>query len=744
MKTNTQPRLAIIGCDAVVQTHLLPALRQIGWLPQVLAEPTRKNLDATIRLVGKGSLRAAVADWREAVDSFDAAIVAAPHAYRGSIGAELAAAGKHVFMEKTLATSAADGKAILEAAAKGGTIVSTGLLRRHLHVARWTAELLRSGILGQIRHFEAREGFVSNWAAGTDASLSPQASGGGVLMDGVHTIDLITWWLGEMATVIYRDDSCGGVAADCVIECELASGGSGMIELSRSRDLPNTCRIEGTKGFVEVHLCKNEVIACSADVRDFRVNGVGVDAFPEQGSPQLFSAALADFRSSIVEGRQKGVDGQEGLATASLIERCCATRSTLTMPWAEPTAPAHGTPVTLPGNRVAITGATGFIGGRLAERLLDQGKQVRCLVRNIGSAARLARLPVEIVRVDLADEAGVKKALEGCDHVFHCAYDPRSLAQNRAAARNVVAASLAHNVKRLVHLSTFSVYEPFPDGHLSEDTPDGDKSLVYTRTKLELETKVLDAARKQGLRGTVLQPTIVYGPFSRPWTIGPAEMLLYGTLILPDRAEGICNAVYIDDLIDAMLLAAVKEEAIGQRFIVSGPDAVTWGHFFEQFASVLGTKRPEYRPAKEIAKQNSGLMHDIRMVTSNPKMIAQIVVRSPAVRRLVQYGLDSLPKSLHDLVNRKYFGTGERSIGKIHRPDPQQVRLYTAKPVVGSEKARELLGYKPRVAFSAGMELTGRYLNWAYGHHQRLATRSEPQQQWPVNIAPSQSVADAD
>ncbi len=640
MTEKLRPRLAIIGCGAVVQHHLVPALRRIGWLPQILADPSGKNLEATARLVGKRVQRT-VADWSEAVDGFDAAIVAAPHSYHGPIGTALAAAGKHVFMEKPLATSTVECRAILEAARRAGTIVSVGLLRRYLHIARWTAELVRSGVLGQIRHFEAHEGFVFNWAVSTEAMLSPQASGGGVLMDtGVHTLDLILWWLGEVSAIDYRDDSQGGVEADCLIQCELAAGASGGIELSRSRDLSNTCRIEGTQGFVEVHLYRNEVISYSPSVAGFRTGEIGVGALPGQRFPELFSAELADFKQSVIDGKQRGVAGEEGVRAVSLIERCYEARRSLPMPWSRAAATAVGAPNIAPGTPVVVTGATGFIGGRLVERMLDQGAKVRCLVRNFASAARLARLPVEIVRIDLADGPAVAKALVGSDLVFHCAYDPRSVTQNQAAVRNLIAGCLAHQVERLVHISTFSVYEPFPDGDLTEATPDGDRSWVYTRTKLDLENEIFRAVRDDALRATIVQPTVVYGPFARSWTNAPAEMLLYGTLILPDRGDGICNALYVDDLIDAMLLAALRDEAIGQRFLVSGPDIVTWGSFFEEFARAIGTKGPEYRPAKEIARQNSGIVHDIKLIASDPKKIIQIAVRSRTIRKLLQTGLD--------------------------------------------------------------------------------------------------------
>jgi nucleoside-diphosphate-sugar epimerase/predicted dehydrogenase len=714
-------RLAIIGCGAVVQHHLLPALRRIGWRPDVLVDPSERNLAATAAIAGRSKALLKTTDWAKAVASFDAAIVAAPHALHGPIGKALIGAGKHLFMEKPLATSSSDARAMLEAAAGSGRILSVGLLRRYLQVSRWTKALLESGILGTVRRVEVREGFVFNWATSTDGLLKPGLAGGGVLMDtGAHTVDEILWWLGDARVSRYRDDALTGVEADCLIDLDLPSGGTGLIELSRSRELPNTCRIEGSNGYVEIHLYRNEVLSCSDNVRAFKAGNLGVGTFTEQRFPDLFSAELADFRKSITSGSQQGVDGAEGLRSIEMIETCYARREPLRMPWADAT-PQHTLPIVPPGTKVAITGATGFIGGRLAERLLEQGAEVRCLVRSMSAAVRLARLPVDIRKVDLTDAAAVTEALKDTQLVFHCAYDPRSNSHNLVGTRNLIAACIELKVKRFVYTSTFSVYEPLPDGPLTEETRDGDKSWVYTRTKLELESAVLDAVRSKGLQGTIIQPTIVYGPFSRPWTIAPAEMLLYGTVILPDQGEGLCNAVHVDDVVDAMILSALRPEAVGERFVISGPEPVTWARFFEAFAEALQVQGPVYRSADSIARENSGLLHDIKLVARNPKKIVQIAVRVPAVRSLLQSGLDALPKPAYDLVSRVYFGDGSRPTGLVHLPDPQLLRLYKAKASVGSEKARRMIGYAPRFDFEHGMAATALYLEWAFGAQRRNA-----------------------
>jgi nucleoside-diphosphate-sugar epimerase len=391
----------------------------------------------------------------------------------------------------------------------------------------------------------------------------------------------------------------------------------------------------------------------------------------------------------------------------------------MVMPWENvvPAAARPEVPVIAPERTVAVTGATGFIGGRLAERLVrEHGVKVRCLVRNLAQAARLARLPVDIVPVDLTDQEGVRRALAGVDLVFHCAYDSVSRRQNLEGTRNLIAASgRGSGVRRLVHVSTFSVYEPFRDGDLTEDAPDGDRSWMYVRSKLDLEQEVLSAAGRGDCPATVIQPAIVYGPFGKSWTNAPAEMLLHGTVILPDGGQGLCNCVYVDDLIDALLLAAMREAAIGERFVISGPEPITWHGFFGHFARTLGAAPPIFWPAARITAAQRDVMRDLRMVLSDPKKIMQIIVRWGLARRILQAGLDAMPQAIYDLVVKYYFERGGPPARRQHIPDKQFLGLYTARPIVRSEKARRLLGYQPRFDIESGMAATMAYVGWAYG-----------------------------
>jgi nucleoside-diphosphate-sugar epimerase len=298
--------------------------------------------------------------------------------------------------------------------------------------------------------------------------------------------------------------------------------------------------------------------------------------------------------------------------------------------------------------------------------------------------------------------------VKGVDYVFHCAYDWRSRRQNINGLRNIVEACACHSVKRLVHVSTFSVYEPLPDGPLTEEYPGGGRASVYVDTKLDLEKIIFEAVRTRRVAATIVQPTIVYGPYCVPWTNAPAESLIFGDVILTEGEVGVCNAVYIDDLVDGLILAAVSPAAVGERFLMSGPP-VTWATFFTEMARVLGTKPPQFWPSERIEKHKEQVKKSQKTVVS-PKSVLKAIAGWGPARKAMEASFDVLPAPIRKKMASKFGSSGNRPRGGIFLPQP----LYSSKTTVGSEKAKLKLGYEPRFDFQGGMELTGPYLKWVY------------------------------
>src|SRR5262249_18608136 len=142
-------------------------------------------------------------------------------------------------------------------------------------------------------------------------------------------------------------------------------------------------------------------------------------------------------------------------------------------------------------------------------------------------------------------------------------------------------------VRRVVFLSTVAVYGD-ATGELSEQavtaptgSPDGDSKIAAGEG--------CRAAGTPGLEVVVLRPTIVYGPFSGSWTVEPAQRMIAGTWLLPpDACEGICNLLYVDDLVEATALALKVEGAAGEAFNINGPERVTWNQYFHTLNRAMG------------------------------------------------------------------------------------------------------------------------------------------------------------
>lgn len=386
---------------------------------------------------------------------------------------------------------------------------------------------------------------------------------------------------------------------------------------------------------------------------------------------------------------------------------------------------------TLGNARVLVTGATGFIGGRLVERLvLEEGAHVRVLLRNFARAPRIARFPIEMMSGDLTDRAALRQAATGCDLIVHCAFGGSGTPEQKRAATIQGTEAVAHaareaRVKRLVHLSTVSVYGLPDDGDLDERSPRRPCGDDYSDTKLEAEQRVLAHHQQHGLPATVLQPTVVYGPYSFPWTLMPIAHLKSERVVLVNGGNGLCNAVYVDDVVDAILLAAVRDEAVGQSFLVSGDQPVTWRQFYGAYEQMLGQtstvslSAAEIRDLRRQERKARGTARQIlRVLRNNPQLRARML-DLPAVG--TPYGLlrGAVPTRLRAAVRERLFPSGwvtpaARPKQKpMPLPDEYHTRFFQTRTRVRIDKARQLLRYEPQVSFDEGMRLTAQWAAWA-------------------------------
>lgn len=699
-------RIAVIGCGAVTERYHLPALARIID-PQDLIlvdinEPRARELG------GKFQCANVIGDYRSIIGNADAAVVALPHTMHATPCVDLLNAGIHVLVEKPMATSSADCERINSAARRSGAVLAVGLMRRFLHSARWTAALIQSGLLGEIQSFDIREGDLYGWRAASDSFVRRSSAGGGVLMDtGAHVLDLLLWWLGDVASLEYADDYCGGVESECRLRAVLASGARGEVHLSRTRKLRNTAIIRGSKGEIEVAPGLNAVVRATPEgLLKHSFEDLTPESFGLQRIVDAFPAQFTDWIESIRNGREPFVGGAEGSRSVELIERCYDGRRRLSLPWnvklpASGKFPVHGA-ASKDTNRVFVTGASGFIGGRLVERLLlEQQCTPRVLVRDYSSAARLTPYNVELAQGDLADAEVLEECVRGCDSVFHCAYDAKNPERNLQGALAIANACARHGVRRLVYLSSFSAYEPFPSGTLDESSSTTSPASKYAQDKRRIEAELLRLHETAELPVVILQPTIVYGPFSKPWTLRPVEQMLRGRIGIPEG--GTCNPVYVDDVVDAMLAAAESDAATGQRYLISGEEHLPWLDFFRAYERILNVRAVVVKPETELRRlRDDSQRSALDRVLMNPREAISSLVPNP-VRGLIKRALGA----------RKWEAIRQRSPGPLEVSEEMAICLYKAKAVVSIDKARRELKYAPKVGFAEGMARTAEFIEWA-------------------------------
>ncbi|MDF1559872.1 MAG: SDR family oxidoreductase [Bacteroidales bacterium] len=250
-----------------------------------------------------------------------------------------------------------------------------------------------------------------------------------------------------------------------------------------------------------------------------------------------------------------------------------------------------------------LTGANGFIGLRLAERLALEGHGVRCLVRSPEKFSSLSHLPgVTAVTGDLDDISALQEGVSGCDTVFHLAAYAKPWSSDKGlpyrvnvtGTENLLKACLVAGVKRLVFTSSAAVIGPSPGIEpIDEDFPRTvPRFNEYEETKAEAE-ELVRSYNRDGLETVTVNPTRVYGPGVLSESNSVTLMIkLYARgkwHIIPGDGKCIGNYVIVDDVVNGHILAALHGHP-GHRYALGG-DNLTFDQFFKTLTEVTG-KRP--------------------------------------------------------------------------------------------------------------------------------------------------------
>lgn len=348
-------------------------------------------------------------------------------------------------------------------------------------------------------------------------------------------------------------------------------------------------------------------------------------------------------------------------------------------------------------DRVLITGASGFIGGRLVETLVNRGIPVRATTSDLRHCEHIAHLPIQIVKADLSDHDALSDAAAGCSVVFHVAYRfGRDLEQqkvNIGGTRALADAFCRNGGRRFIHVSSMCAYGDPRDEDLTEDTPLRPSADPYSETKRQIDLLLLEMHRSRAFPVTIIQPTIVYGPRGTFWTTEPLHQVRSMRIALPMGGRGLCNAVYVDDVVSALMLAAQREEAVGQAFLISGSKPVTWREFYGAFESMLHKEAVVNLDDAQLRLEERRRRKDHSFVRR---------VRRALVRRFV-------PGVLKTALKQRLHAGSSDAEPPLFLPEGLQRDLYASQTYIRIDKARKMLGYAPAFDLDKGMACTAEW-----------------------------------
>ena len=309
-------------------------------------------------------------------------------------------------------------------------------------------------------------------------------------------------------------------------------------------------------------------------------------------------------------------------------------------------------------NNIFITGATGYLGQRLAHHLAGKGHTIHALVRDQNKAmAILNHSSIKLFKGCILKKETIAKAMEGCDQVFHLAAlatvwhkNPNAFKKtNMGGLKNVLEICVDKGIKDVLFTSTAGVVGHSTNGKPVAELTNSNPRLetLYEKSKLLAEDVALEYLSK-GLRVVIVNPSRVYGPGLLTESNGFTrlmKMYLEGKWnIRPGNGKSIGNYVYIDDVIEGFELA-MKKAHPGERYLLGGID-VSYNEFFDSISRLSG---------------------------KHPK-------------------LHSIPLSVMLLASYLHLALAHTT-GKHPLITPPFVRKYTKNWLVSSEKAKMELGY---------------------------------------------------
>jgi dihydroflavonol-4-reductase len=254
-----------------------------------------------------------------------------------------------------------------------------------------------------------------------------------------------------------------------------------------------------------------------------------------------------------------------------------------------------------PGDRILVTGASGFVGSAVLRALGERGLALRALARATSPRTNFAGVDCEIVEGDMTDPQAMNRALEGVRHLFHVAADYRLwapdpsdiLRANIEGTRTVMEAALAQGVERIVYTSSVATLRAGDAAHsVDESSPldEGQGVGVYKQSKVSAERLVERLVAERGLQAVIVNPSTPIGPRDVKPTPTGRIVIEAAAGRIPAFVDTGLNLVHVDDVAKGHVLAMDKGE-IGERYILGGQNA-SLRDLLSAIAALTGRRPP--------------------------------------------------------------------------------------------------------------------------------------------------------
>lgn len=611
-------RIAIVGAGYVA-THHLAALKRLDFVDVVgICDNNHAAAQALAARFGVARTAASLAGLADARPQ--AVYVLTPPASHPAIALAALDMGCHVLVEKPMADSVADCEAMIAKAKASGLLLGVNHSDLFDPVLMQALQVARDGRIGEVLSVDIiRNSEYPPYAGGPLPGSVTQGSY--PFRDlGVHGLYTIEAFLGPVEHLGIEYQASGtdpNLHFDEWQAQARTARGVGRLLLSwNARPMENRVFVRGTRGTLEVdrflQTCRvhrvlpgpkfigivaNAFFSAAKDV--FRVpwNVVRFATGLLQPSPGIRHGARA-FAESVRDGGAPPFSGEDALRIARLLEPACAE------PDRQRLALLESRYTELPPADVLVTGAAGFLGRRLVARLREQGRTVRVLVRRAIPA--YADDPgIQTVIGDLGDPRIIDHAVRGAPTVYHVGAAMRGGPRDFEAGttwgtRNVVEACLAHAARKLVYVSSMSVYDHAgrdPTAKMTESSafePHPEWRGAYTRTKLDAEQCVRDAIDNRGLPAVIIRPGQIFGPGAEQVT--PNGVIgLAGRWVAVGSPSQTLPLVFVEDVVDALLLAETSVPALGGTFNIVDTTPVTQEAYLQHAQRKLGARLKRVR-----------------------------------------------------------------------------------------------------------------------------------------------------